>query len=137
MTSITCSRPWAAISNCSCKASRRKILTRPGCGHVARSIDRAAQLVRQLLLFGRKAGSRRVRVDLNQEVEEAARMLERTIPKMIALELHLDPSAWPLFADPVQIEQILLNLASNAVDAMPDGGKLMVETSNVTLDEIS
>jgi len=103
--------------------------------NVARSIDRAAQLVRQLLLFGRKAGSRRVRVDLNQEVQEAIRILERTIPKMIALELHLDPSAWPLLADPVQIEQIVLNLAGNAVDAMPDGGKLVVETKNVFLDE--
>ncbi len=103
--------------------------------NVTRSMDRAAQLVQQLLFFSRKSGSRRVRIDLNQEVEEVARMLERTIPKMISLELHLDREARPLFADPVQIEQILLNLASNAVDAMPDGGKLMVETSNVVLDE--
>jgi PAS domain S-box-containing protein len=103
--------------------------------NVARSIDRAAQLVRQLLLFGRKAGSRRVRVDLNQEVQEAVHILERTIPKMIALELHLDPSVGPLLADPVQIEQIVLNLAGNAVDAMPDGGKLVLETRNKILDK--
>ncbi|GAB6058415.1 PAS domain S-box protein [Desulfonatronum parangueonense] len=103
--------------------------------NVAKSIDRAAQLVRQLLLFGRKAESRRVRFDLNHEVQEAVRILERTTPKMIALELHLDPSAWPLLADPVQIEQIVLNLAGNAVDAMPDGGKLVMETSNALLDE--
>ena len=102
---------------------------------VTRSMDRAAQLVSQLLLFGRKAGSRRMRVDMNQEVEGVARMLERTIPKMIALELHLDPSVYPLFADPVQIEQVLLNLARNASDAMPEGGKLVMETKNVILDE--
>ncbi|TVR03345.1 MAG: PAS domain S-box protein [Desulfovibrionales bacterium] len=100
-----------------------------------RSMDRAAQLIQQLLLFGRKTGSRRMNVDLNQEVEDVVRVLERTIPRMVALELRLDPSVSPLFADPVQIEQVLLNLARNAVDAMPDGGTLMVETKNVVLDE--
>jgi PAS domain S-box-containing protein len=103
--------------------------------NVTRSMDRAAQLVQQLLFFSRKSASRRVRINLNKEAQEAFQILERTIPKMIALEQHLDPGIWPIFADPVQIEQILLNLASNAVDAMPDGGRLMVETSNVVLDE--
>jgi len=117
----------ASESLCPKSATRLKTVTK--------SMDRAAQLVRQLLLFSRKAGSSRVRVDLNQEVANVARMLERTIPKMIALELHLDPSIWQLFADPIQIEQILLNLANNAVDAMPDGGKLTIETSNVEVDE--
>ena len=102
---------------------------------VTRSMDRAAQLVQQLLFFSRKSGSRRVRVDLNLEIENVAMILERTIPKMIALELHLAPSLWPLFADPVQIEQIMLNLAKNAVDAMPEGGRLIIETSNEELDE--
>jgi CheY-like chemotaxis protein len=76
-----------------------------------------------------------VRVNLNQEVEDAKRILERSIPKMIALELKLAREPWPLFADPVQIEQVLLNLVTNAVAAMPDGGKLMIETSNIVLDE--
>jgi PAS domain S-box-containing protein len=102
--------------------------------NVTKSIDRGTQLVRQLLLFGRKAGSRRVRVDLNQEVEGMGRMLERTIPRMVALELRLDHSVWPLFADPVQIEQVLLNLAGNAADAMPEGGRLVLETGNMVLD---
>ncbi len=102
---------------------------------VIRSLDRAAKLVQQLLLFSRKVESGRERVDVNHEVREAARMLERTIPKMIALELRLDPEAWPISGDPVQIEQILLNLAGNAVDAMPEGGKLVMETSNVVLGE--
>ncbi len=102
---------------------------------VAQSMDRAAGLVKQLLLFSRKAESRKIRIDLNHEVEGAVRILERTIPKMIALDLHLDPSAWPLLADPVQVEQVLLNLANNAVDAMPDGGSLEIRTVNELLDE--
>lgn len=101
---------------------------------VTKSIDRATQLVQQLLLFSRKYESRREKVDVNLEVEEVFRMLERTIPKMIALELRLDPQAWPLFADPVQLEQILLNLTGNSVDAMPQGGRLILETGNVSLD---
>jgi two-component system, cell cycle sensor histidine kinase and response regulator CckA len=102
---------------------------------ISRSLDRATRLIRQLLVFSRKAGSRRIKVNLNQVVRETLQILERTIPKMIALELRLDPATLPLFADPVQIEQILLNLASNSVDAMPEGGRLIIETGNATLDD--
>jgi PAS domain S-box-containing protein len=101
---------------------------------VSRALDRAARLVQQLLFFSRKAEPGKEWVDLNQEVREAVRMLERTIPKMVALELHLDPDIWPISGDPVQIEQVLLNLANNSVDAMPDGGRLVIETGNVELD---
>lgn len=102
---------------------------------VIRSMDRAASLVQQLLLFSRKAESQKSIVDLNQEVKSLSQMLERTIPKMISLEKHLYPDVWPVFADPVQIEQALLNLVSNAMDAMPNGGKLFIETHNVELDQ--
>ncbi len=101
---------------------------------VTKSLDRAARLVQQLLLFSRKVESGRDPVDLNHEVREAAQMLERTIPKMVALELRLDPEVHPISGDPVQVEQALLNLANNAVDAMPEGGRLIIETSNVELD---
>ena len=101
---------------------------------VARAVDRAAQLVQQLLLFSRKAMAQRQLLDLNREVEDTARILERTIPKMIDIELHLGSNLWRVSADPVQIEQVLLNLASNAADAMPQGGRLQVETANVILD---
>lgn len=103
--------------------------------NVIKSIDRAAQLVQQLLFFSRKSGPRRVRVDLNSEVHAMARMLERTIPKMVALEIDLAPEARHVLADPVQMEQVLLNLAGNALDAMPGGGRLTLETRNVFLDE--
>ncbi|WP_045222697.1 hybrid sensor histidine kinase/response regulator [Desulfonatronum thioautotrophicum] len=102
---------------------------------VTRAMDRAAQLVQQLLFFSRKSESRRVPIDLNQEVRHAVQILERIIPRMITLEVRLEPLAWALRADPVQIEQVLLNLANNAVDAMPDGGRLTLETMNVILDE--
>jgi PAS domain S-box-containing protein len=102
---------------------------------IAKSIDRAARLVRQLLLFSRKAEGRRQRTDLNREVEDAARMLERTVPRMIEIDLRLDGRLWPINADPVQIEQVLLNLGGNAADAMPDGGRLVIETQNVVLDD--
>ena len=101
-----------------------------------KSIERAAQLVKQLLLFSRKEGASRVPVGLNREVEGVADMLRRTIPKMVAVETRLDPELWPLLADPVQIEQVLLNLANNAVDAMPDGGTFLIETRNVVLDDV-
>ncbi|RQD64536.1 MAG: response regulator [Desulfonatronovibrio sp. MSAO_Bac4] len=101
---------------------------------VATSIDRAVQLVKQLLFFSRKAEAARVPVDLNQNVRDALKMLERTIPRMISIELDLDDDLWQVSADPVQIEQVLLNLGGNAADAMPEGGRLVIETCNVQLD---
>jgi PAS domain S-box-containing protein len=101
---------------------------------VNRSLNRAAMLVRQLLLFSRKAEYAQVRVDVNQEVRETCRMLERTIPKMITLELYLDPETWAIYGDPVQVEQVLINLANNSVDAMPGDGRLLIETRNINLD---
>ncbi|MFH1135339.1 MAG: PAS domain S-box protein [Pseudomonadota bacterium] len=99
--------------------------------------SRAAQLVRQLLVFSRKVEIERRSVDINQEVEQAVRLLARTIPKMIAIEFRAGTELWGVKADPIQIESVLLNLGCNAADAMPDGGNLLIETDNVTLDEES
>lgn len=97
--------------------------------------NRAADLVRQLLLFSRKGEIKLGAVRLNREVEYARRILERTVPKMIEIELHAGRGLWDIMADPAQIEQILLNLGKNAADAMPDGGKLIIETKNLEVDE--
>ena len=97
--------------------------------------NRAAQLVRQLLLFSRKVETERKPIDLNQELEHACEMLAHTIPKMIDIKILPTDGLWTIVADPVQIEQILLNLGTNAADAMPDGGKLTINTQNVILDE--
>jgi PAS domain S-box-containing protein len=97
--------------------------------------SRAAELVRQLLLFSRKAETKRKPVELNRELEQVRQILERTIPKMVAMEIRPHQGLWTINADPIQIEQMLLNLGSNAADAMPDGGRLILETDNLTLDQ--
>jgi PAS domain S-box-containing protein len=95
---------------------------------------RAADLVRQLLLFSRKAGTEKRPIELPNEVERAKKMLERTIPKMIEIQVYFGTRLWTINADPVQIEQMLLNLGTNAADAMPEGGKLLFEIENTALD---
>jgi two-component system, cell cycle sensor histidine kinase and response regulator CckA len=99
-----------------------------------KSIGRAAQLVKQMLFFSRKSETRKQPIDLNREVDDTVAILRRTIPKMIDIEVHLDSELSLINADPTQVEQVLLNLGGNAADAMPDGGKLIIETSNATLD---
>jgi PAS domain S-box-containing protein len=99
------------------------------------SVLRAKELVRQILTFSRKASYKPRPLNFNQVVTETAGIIERTVPKMISLELHLEPGLQLINGDANQLEQLLLNLASNAKDAMPDGGRLIVETSNVRLDE--
>jgi len=95
---------------------------------------RAADLIRQLLLFSRKAESNKRAIELQHEVGQAKRMLERTIPKMIEIQIITGNRIWTINADPVQIEQMLLNLGTNAADAMPDGGRFLFEIENATLD---
>lgn len=101
---------------------------------IAASVERAAKLVRQLLLFSRKAVSEFRSLHLDQEVALAVRVLERTLPKMIDIDVHSVNRLWSVKADPVQIEQLLLNLGNNAADAMPEGGKLIFKIENLTLD---
>ena len=88
-----------------------------------------------MLTFSRKIESELQPIDFNREVENVRLLLERTIPKMIEVEFRLAEDLKMVNADPGQIEQILMNLAVNAKDAMPDGGKLIVETANVILDQ--
>jgi len=102
---------------------------------IDRSTRRAAELTRQLLVFGRKVESKLRPMDLNREVVQAHTLLQRTIPRMIDIELHLAQDLRIVNADPIQLEQIMMNLGINANDAMPDGGKLIFETKNVILDE--
>jgi PAS domain S-box-containing protein len=96
---------------------------------------RASDLTRQLLAFGRKQMQSLQLLDLNMIVTDIGRMLPRLIGEDIRLAII--PSTQPAYlkADPVQIEQVVMNLAANARDAMPKGGSLTIETSNVQLDE--
>jgi two-component system cell cycle sensor histidine kinase/response regulator CckA len=102
---------------------------------ILHAAERGAALTRQLLTYSRKVESKRRPVDLNFEVHEVRRLLERSIPKLIEIVLHLADDVRTVFADPVQVEQMLMNLALNAKDAMADGGKIVIQTENVTLDE--
>lgn len=103
--------------------------------HIINAARRGSELTRQLLTFSRKIDSEKRPVDLNQKLTEVRNFLERTIPKMIEIELNLAEDLKLVNADPSQIEQVLMNLAVNARDAMPEGGKLVIETRNVSLDE--
>ena len=96
---------------------------------------RAADLTRQLLAFGRKQVQSLQLVDLNWIVEEINKMLPRLIGEDIELIFAPGQNLGKVKADLVQIEQIVMNLAANARDAMPKGGKLTIETANVQLDE--
>ncbi len=95
--------------------------------------DRAAALTQQLLAFSRKQVLEVRVVDLNAIITGIARMLRRTIGEDIELVIRLAPDLAPVRADPTQMEQVLLNLAVNARDAMPDGGCLTIATQEVDL----
>ncbi len=103
---------------------------------IERAAKRAGELTSQLLTFGRKVESRLEPVDINNEITQIMELLRRTIPRMIDIEFHAGKGLWSVNADPTQIEQVILNIAVNARDAMPDGGKLIIETDNVTLDQV-
>ncbi|NLH47327.1 MAG: PAS domain S-box protein [Myxococcales bacterium] len=95
---------------------------------IGRAVERAAALTKQLLAFSRKQIIEPKVVDLNQVVENLRKMLGRLIGEDIELQLKLDPSIGLVLVDPTQIEQIIINLAVNARDAMPDGGRLTIAT---------
>jgi two-component system cell cycle sensor histidine kinase/response regulator CckA len=97
--------------------------------------DRAASLTRQLLAFSRRQVLQPKILNLDSVVSEMEKMLRRLIGENIDLRAVLEPNLGSVKADPGQIEQIILNLAVNARDSMPAGGKLTIETDNVYLDE--
>jgi two-component system, cell cycle sensor histidine kinase and response regulator CckA len=94
-----------------------------------------AELVHRLLVFSSKTEPRLGPMNLNAQIVQLEKLLRRTIPKAIDIQLGLSDDLPEINADPFQMEQILMNLAVNARDAMPDGGKLRVTTEMVTLGE--
>src|SRR5437870_213685 len=107
---------------------------RPDIELMEQTADRAADLTRQLLAFSRKQVLQPVLLDLNAVLTNLAEMLRRLIGEDIHLATALDPTLGLVNADPSQIEQIIMNLAANARDAMAGGGRLTVETANAQLD---
>jgi two-component system, cell cycle sensor histidine kinase and response regulator CckA len=102
---------------------------------IIKAAERARDLTRQLLAFARKQTLQMTPLDLNQVIVGFEKMLRRTIREDITIETHLFPQIGSIEGDVGQIEQIILNLAINAQDAMPDGGTLLIETAEVILDE--
>jgi PAS domain S-box-containing protein len=101
---------------------------------IRKAAERATELTRQLLIFSRRETVKPAPVDLNEVVRDIERLLRRTLGEHIELVTKLDPDIPSVLADPGQVEQVLVNLAVNGRDAMPDGGRLVIRTSEVELD---
>ena len=106
-------------------------------GEIHRTAERAASLTGQLLAFSRQQVLEPRLVDPNHVLTDMSQMLRRLVGKDIELLISCRPELGRVKADPGQLEQVILNLAVNARDAMPQGGKLTIETANVELDETS
>ena len=102
---------------------------------IEKSAQRASNLSRQLLGFSSEMENRFRPVDLNRVIEQVSKILERTIPKMINIELDLENRNQMISGDSGQLEQVLMNFGVNARDAMPDGGRLIFKTRSLFLDE--
>jgi len=95
-----------------------------------RAAQQAANLTRQMLGFARRQPLRTAALDLSVAVRDALGLLRRTIDPRVVFRVTTDPGLWPVAADPVQLQQIVMNLCLNARDAMPEGGTLSVEAAN-------
>ncbi|HMD67764.1 MAG TPA: ATP-binding protein [Chitinivibrionales bacterium] len=102
---------------------------------VGNAAEKAGGVVRQLLLFGRKHPILLQPVNLNNTVKSLVKMLERVIGENITVQFDAGKELWPLEGDEGTIEQVIMNLAVNARDAMPDGGKLTIRTENAAVDQ--
>jgi PAS domain S-box-containing protein len=102
--------------------------------HIEEASDRAVALVRQLLAFGRKQVLKPKVLDINTIVLNLDKLVRRLMSANIEMKTNVGKNLGAIKADPGQIEQVIMNLVVNARDAMPDGGRLLIETSNVDLD---
>jgi len=102
---------------------------------IDRQIQRAAHLIGQLLVFGRRAESRMVPVDLSREIMRSEETIRGCVPPPVSIDMRLSHDLRPVNVDPAQIRHIIITLLTNAHDTMPDGGSICIETANRDLDE--
>jgi PAS domain S-box-containing protein len=106
-----------------------------GLQKILKTSQDAADLVQRIRIFGRKAEMNLVPLDLNHQVDEVTKLLSSTLPKTIDIEIHLTKDPVIIRADSSQITQMVMNLAVNANEAMPQGGRLSIQTENIVLDD--
>jgi len=99
---------------------------------IAQQSDRAAELVQQILDFGRQAVLERQPLILEVFLKEVVKLLQRTLPENIQLDLTFEPGDYVIQADPTRIQQVIVNLALNARDAMPNGGELHISLAKIS-----
>ena len=104
--------------------------------NILEASDRAKSLVRRILSFSRGDQPQFKAMDINKAVIPAINLLQQTLPKMVDLHIELAERANPVSVDPYDIEQVIVNLGTNARDAMPDGGTLTVSTSQLTVENV-
>jgi PAS domain S-box-containing protein len=102
---------------------------------IRRAAERAAALTRQLLIFSRRETVKPEVLDLIELIGGLENLLRRALGERVELDVVLDEELWAIEADPGQVEQVLVNLSVNARDAMPDGGRLLIEAENAELDD--
>lgn len=102
---------------------------------ISQSAQRGAEMVNQVLSFARGMEGRRMEVHALSLIRDIEKIARDTFPKNIQITTEYQDSLWPVLGDPTQLHQVLLNLCVNARDAMPDGGRILVQASNERLDE--
>lgn len=120
--------------------ARRKLATDPErtralISNAMEGADRAAQLTARLLAYSRQQPLSPKALDMNKQVSSMSELLRRTLPENVRVETVLAGGLWPAFIDAPQLENAVLNLCVNARDAMPEGGRLTIETANTHLDD--
>ncbi len=99
------------------------------------AVLRAADLIQRMLAFSRDLAPQFIGVDINKEISQAVKLIERTIPKWISIKTELENDLPLVNGDPISLVQMLMNMAANARDAMPDGGTLTISSRMIDIDE--
>jgi signal transduction histidine kinase/CheY-like chemotaxis protein len=108
-----------------------------GLEQIVQAVERAGALTRQLLALSRKQPSAPRLIDAGQVVWGLQKLLQQLLGETISLTIHCADALWTIYADPQQLEQVLINLAANARDAMPEGGSLTIRAENIQLERSS